>query len=94
MVAEAALHIMPVIAIANGGVQRRQFVDLRNHAVGDRDDEPKPCGVRFRVDRIVEVAGVLAVDRNERQFAEILPRSALLRIDLRAERLCFAQRAR
>ena len=45
---EAALHVVPVIAVADGGVERRQFVDMGDDAVGDRDDQP---ALSLRVER-------------------------------------------
>ena len=40
--------------------------------VGDRDHQPEPGGVRLGVDGVVEVARVLAVDRDQRQRAQVL----------------------
>ena len=55
--------------------------------VGDRHDEPVAITVRLRVDRIVEVAGIGAVDRDQRQPAQVDARICLARIDVLAEGL-------
>ncbi len=47
------------------------WLDVRRD-VGNRDDEPPAAAHFLAVDRIVEIAGVLAVDRHERQLAQIL----------------------
>ena len=60
--------------------------------VGDGDDQPVTAGSFLRPDRIVEVAGVLAVDRDQRQFAQVDPPGTALRVHFAPVLARFAQR--
>ena len=60
--------------------------------VGDRDDEaPAAPAARLRIHGVVEVLGVGAVDRHERQLAQILASGQVRRFDVRAEAVRGAQ---
>src|SRR5688572_1813057 len=73
------------------GVERRARLDVGRH-VRDRHDESPASAHFFAVDRIVEVARVLAVDRHERQVAQILTIALRRSADGGAERLSLRDR--
>jgi hypothetical protein len=54
--------------------------------VGDGDDQAEAAGVRLGKDGVVEVARVLAVDRDERQRAQVLAAGPGGGVHLAAER--------
>ena len=51
-------------------VQRRARRDVTGD-VGDRDDQPPAAAHRFAPHRVVEIARIFAVDRDQRQLAQI-----------------------
>ena len=66
-----------VAAVIGVTVERRTRFDVVRH-VGDRYDQPEAATLAFAIHRVVEVAGSLAVDRHQRQPADILaPRQVL-----------------
>ena len=60
--------------------------------VRDRDDEAEALRMRLGVDRVVEVARILAIDGDERQVAQVDARRGRARIDVRTEGVRLAQR--
>ena len=62
--------------------------------VGDGDDEAITLAMRLCIQRVVEVAGIHAVDRDQRQCPQVDARLGLARVDVFAEGVCLAQRLR
>ena len=60
--------------------------------VGDGNDQAKSVRMRLRIDGIVEVPCVLAIDRDERQLPEVLASRCLARVDVIAPGLRLTQR--
>ena len=80
-------------ALARLGIERA----ARAHVVadvGDRDDQAEARRVRLGVDRVVEIARILAVDGHQRQRAQVDARCGFARIDVLAAGLRLAQRRR
>ncbi len=59
--------------------------------VRDRDDQPKARGMRLRVNGVVEITRILAIDRDEWQLSEVFPSLRIARIDVIAPSLRLAQ---
>ena len=70
-------------------IERRPFRDVVRH-VGDVDPQPDMAvGQAFDRDRVVEIAGILAVDRDDDAIAKIGPALEIAFLDRRAEAARF-----
>jgi hypothetical protein len=72
-------------------VQRRAGADVVRD-VGDRDHKAEAVAVRLAVHRVIEILGVLAVDRHQRQCAQIHARRGGRGIDLQRHCSGFVER--
>ena len=71
-------EIHGVAAVEGITVECRARLDVVRH-VGNRDDQSEAATLAFAIHRVVEIAGGLAVDRHQRQIADVLaPRQVLL----------------
>ncbi len=78
-------------AIVAFGVERGAGSHVVRH-IGDRDDQAESVRARFGIDRIVEIARVRAVDRDQRNVAKIDTLGDLGRQNFRRDVGGFAQR--
>ena len=78
-------------ALARRDIEWRPGADIVAD-IGDRNDQPKTLLRRLRVDRVVEVARVGAVDGDERQGPQVDAALGLARIDTLAVSLGLDQR--
>ena len=69
---DAVREIAGIATLAGGFIQRRTGLHVMRD-IGDGDDQPKTVLLRFGEDRIVEIARIGAIDRDERQLAQIGP---------------------